>query len=431
MIPSTDVALPSDDRLPSTSGVATRRVGLRGNWDRSRTGRLLAFAVFVGLAVFNVWWYRRDSRPLPALREVSEWISQERYQDAKEMLREHLRRSPHYVEARMMLARALAGAGDLLACARELHAVPHWSPSKPEAVFREGQCYFEANHAKDSEAAWLALINEDPLHPISPELMHDGCQALLKLYAIEDRWEDAFPVIWTAYDHALPVDRPVLLMMRMRTELERIAPKESIPVLERYIAAQPDDWEAQRALARAQLAVGRLDEAARHFEIILAARPDDFRAWRDFLNMRLDTGNLESFLVLLGKPPQSAENEPETWFFRGVASDKKGDLASAVDSYQKAIELNPFVPGYHYRLGMAQERLGKREEAATHRKKSQEINNARAKLPAAYSHYFEVAESGDKPAIANACRQLAGICDKMGWGRAAQAWKRLAIEGQL
>ena len=119
----------------------------------------------------------------------------------------------------------MAGRGDLLACAQQLHAVPHWSPEKPEALYREGQSYFEMNRAKDAESAWQNLIKDDPLHPISAELMHDGCQALLKLYAIEDRWEDAFPVIWTAYDHAVAIDRPVLLAMRMRTELERVAPR--------------------------------------------------------------------------------------------------------------------------------------------------------------------------------------------------------------
>ena len=193
--------------------------------------KLVGVCLIAGLSGFNAWWYWRDTRPLPDLNTISDWISQERYLEAEPALREHLRRSPHDGEARMMLAQALAGRGDLLACASQLHEVPYWSPRKAEALYREGQSYFEIDRAKDAEAAWLELIKDDPLHPVPPEIFHDACQALLKLYAIEDRWEDAYPVMWTAYDHAAPIDRPVLLAMRMRPELERIAPKESIGVL--------------------------------------------------------------------------------------------------------------------------------------------------------------------------------------------------------
>ena len=168
-----------------------------------------------------------------------------------------------------MLARVLAGRGDLLGCARQLHEVPFWWPSKAEALLREGQSYIKLDRAKDAEAAWLELIKDDPLHPVTADLFQDACQELLKIYAIEDRWEDAYPVIWAAYDHASPVDQPVLLTMRMRPELERVSPKESIEILRRYVAAASDDWEAIRALANAEKALGRQAEAAHHFHEIL------------------------------------------------------------------------------------------------------------------------------------------------------------------
>ena len=327
----------------------------------------------------------------------------------------------------MMLARALAGRGDLRACARQLHEVPHWSPSKAEALYREGQSYFEIDRARDAETAWLELIKDDLLHPISLELMHDGCQALLKLYAIEDRWEDAYPVMWTAYDHAVAVDHPVLLAMRMRPELERVSPKESIVLLERFVAAAADDWEALRALARAEMALGRHADAARHFQACLQGRPDDVRAWRDYMSMLLEQGDLDAFLVLLQKAPKSAEDEPETWLFRGVAREKAGDLNQAAEFYRKAIELNPYVPKYYYRLAMAEERLGLREQAIAHRKRNNEMNEARAQLPAAYARFFTAQETDSNASLTTACKQLASICETLGWLRAAEAWTRLAV----
>ena len=107
-----------------------------GRHHRSLVWKLLGICLLAGLSRFNAWWYWRDTRDLPALKTISDWISQERYLKAEPALREHLRRSPHDAEARMMLARALAGRGDLLACASQLHQVPHWSPRKPEASSR-------------------------------------------------------------------------------------------------------------------------------------------------------------------------------------------------------------------------------------------------------------------------------------------------------
>jgi tetratricopeptide (TPR) repeat protein len=381
------------------------------------------------LSTFNAWWYWRDTRPLPDINAISEWMRREQYPQAEAALWELLRRSPHDAEAHILLARVLAARGDALGCARQLHAVPYWSPRKAEALLREGQSYLMNDRARDAEVAWLELIKDDPLHPVDRNLFHDGCRELLKLYAIEDRWEDAYPVIWTAYDRADPADRPALLTMRMRPELERITPKESITLLRRYATAAADDWEALRALAHAELALGFHAEAARHYQACLMGHPNDVRAWRDYLAMLLEQGDLDAFLALLEKPPPSAEDEPETWMYRGVAREKAGDWQAAAEHYRKAIELNPTTPKYYYRLATAEERLGLHEQATAHRGRTKQMNEARSQLPAAYADYFAARDANQShaPDLATACRHLAVICDTLGWSRAAQAWNRLAI----
>ncbi len=200
-----------------------------------------------GLAAFNGWWYWRDHRPLPDLTAINELMRRQKYAEATRALAEVVRRSPHAGDGWIALARALAGKGELEACARALHQVPSWSPQKPEALLREGQALMQLNRARDAERAWFEAIHDDPLHPVAAEIYHDAAQELLKLYAIEDRWEDAYPVMWLAYDHAPPIDHPALLVMRMRPELERVAPKETIALLKKYVAADVSDWEARRA----------------------------------------------------------------------------------------------------------------------------------------------------------------------------------------
>jgi len=428
MTTTANVAAPKE-RPPAPAAGSPVVAGLH----RRRAGpfvwNLVGACLLVCLFVFNVWWYGRETRPLPEVKTVSDWMDRAQYVRAESALREHLRRSPHDGEARMMLARALAARGDLLGCARQLHEVPYWWPQKAETLLREGQSYLQIDRAKDAERAWLEAIKEDPLHPIAPELLHDACQELLKLYANEDRWEDAFPVIWTAYDRASPDEQPVLLVMRMRSELERVSQKESIAMLRRYVAADAADWEALRALARAELALGDHADAARHFQACLQGRPDDVRAWNNYLTMLLEQGELDAFLALLAKAPRSAESEPETWMFRGVAREKAGDWHAAAEDFHRAIELNPYVPKYYYRLAMAEERLGLRDQAVAHRKQTKELNEARTQLPVAYAEYF-AAIAPDKvgaPDRAAACKHFASICETLGWSRAAQAWNRLGF----
>jgi tetratricopeptide (TPR) repeat protein len=421
------VALPNERRLAKATAAPVKANHARriGSFARA----LVGICLLVGLSAFNAWWYWRDARALPDANTISDWMRREQYPRAESALWEQLRRSPHDGETRMMLARVLAARGDVLGCARQLHEVPYWWPHKALALYREGQSYIMFDRARDAEAAWLDLIKDDPLHPVSPDVFHDACRELLKLYAIEDRWEDAYPIMWTAYDRAAPVDRPVLLAMRMRPELERITPKESIALLKRYVSAAADDWEAMRALARAELALGLHADAAHHFQSCLEARPDDVRAWRDYLAMLLEQGDLDAYLVLLEKAHRSAESEPETWMYRGVAREKAGDWQAAAEHFRKAIELNPTAPKYYYRLAMAEERLGLREQAAAHRGRTKELNEARSQLPAAYTAYFAAlnANQSHTPDLAAACKHLAVICDTLGWARAAQAWGRLAV----
>jgi tetratricopeptide (TPR) repeat protein len=410
-------------------GTPSRARGVAGSHNGlgRRVGKLATLSFFPILLAFNVWWYSRDTRQIADLGTIERWMRDEQYAQAHSALRERLRRSPWDAEARMMLARAMAARKDLLGCARQLHEVPFWSPHKAEALYREGQSYLMIDRAGDAESAWLGAIKDDPLHPPPPDVFHDACQELLKLYAIEDRWEDAYPVLWSAYDNAAPMDRPFFLTMRMRAELERVAPKESIETLRRY-AKTVGDWEALRALARAELALGLRAEAASHFQACLKVQPDNVRAWRDYLSMLFEEGDLDGFLAVLEKAPKAAERAPEAWGFRGIAREIAEDWKAAADCFRAAIELNPYEPKYHYRLAMAAERLGQREQAAVHRRRTKVINEARAQLPAAYADYF-AASAPEKPTIADiatACKHLAKICETMGWSRAAQAWSRRA-----
>jgi tetratricopeptide (TPR) repeat protein len=328
----------------------------------------------------------------------------------------------------MMLARALAGGGDLEGCARELHQVPAWSPQKPEALYREGQAYLRLDRARDAEAAWLAVIDADPRHPADPAVFHDASQELLALYATEDRWDDAHAVLWKVYDRATPAYRPTLLAMRIQSELERLAPTESVKRLVRYVAADPADWEARRALANAELKLGQRSEALRDMRGCLGARPQDPRGWRDYLTMLQSLGEVDAFNAALARVPVALETDPDLWIFRGQTRERAGDWANAAPHFRRALELNPNLPGAHYRLATIESRLGHTAAAAAHRKRWQELDEARNDLREAFVAYLDAQERlpEDGPELVASLKRLASICRTLGWSRAAEGWSRLA-----
>ena len=392
---------------------------------------LLAVVVDASLLVFGGWWYWRDTRPLSSLPTVATWIARGEFSRAEPVLRELLRRSPHAGEARTMLAKVLGARGDFLGCARQLHQVPFWWPTKADALLHEGEAYLLANRAKDADTCWQPLVHDDELHPTPSPTLRGVTLQLLGLYATENRWEEAAVVVWNAYEHTNPVDHLSLLSMRVRSELERLAPEAAITPLERYVAADPGDWEALRALARAELALNRKEAAAKHFQACLKGDPENPKVWRDYLRMLHDTGDQEALAALLAKVPPSAEGEPDVWRFRGLLKEKSDNWPGAARDYQAALERNPFVMASHYRLAMVEERLGHHESAAQHRQKADELRDAYGELRTAFNNVVGAEEArkqrrSSTPDLPTSMRRLGSLCATLGWARLAQAWDKLA-----
>ena len=338
---STVPAAAPRDRAPAPAGGSSLGMDV-ATWRRGcPIWTLLGSGLILVAIVFSAWWYWHETRPLADLRTIELWIGNQRYRLASKELREHLRRTPNDGAARIMLARVLAASGDLSSCTKELHEVPSWWPRKAEALYREGQAYRLMNRAREAEAALLAVIDDDPLHPADPAVFHDGGQELLSLYATEDRWDNAHKILWKLYDRATPDDRPSVLAMRIHSELERIAPTESVKHLTLYVAADPGDWEARRALAKAELALGQHSEALRDMSACLDARPDNPRVWLDYLTMLKSLGERDVFNTVLSSAPSLAETEPDLWLFRGQARELAGDWSAAAAQYRRALKLNP------------------------------------------------------------------------------------------
>jgi tetratricopeptide (TPR) repeat protein len=394
--------------------------------DRRRVARWGFRSIVAALVGFNVWWFVRDTRPVPELDSVVRLIALRRYDESDRALGEHLRRSPRDGAARMLLAQSLGARGDLLGCAEQLHRVPDWWPRKREALYLEGESFLKVDRARDAEAAWRACVEDDPLHPAPPGPRRAAAEGLIKLYAAQERWEEANEVAWRLFEAAAPADRPGLLILRLRTEVERIAPETRAARLRRYVAADPGDWTSRRGLARAELALGREAEAARQIRACLTARPDDLHAWCDWLEILERRGDVATLADALDRPPDSAD-DGRAWSFRGRVRQAQGDMTGALEAYRRAASLRPHDDQVLYRLALVERHIGSPERAESLLARSKSLRDARDQLFHALRAYSRAAAAGPPagPELADETERLATLCEPLGLRPEAQALRSL------
>jgi thioredoxin-like negative regulator of GroEL len=391
--------------------------------------RRLYWPVVLGLIGWNAWRFWED-RPLPALKTVAAWMEAGREADAERALRAHLARSPQYGEARLMLARLLANRGDVLGCAGQLHEVPFWSPLKNDATFREAQSWLKADRARDAEAAFRRYLADDPNHPVAKPFLRVAEVELINLLSLENRWDETRAVIWQAVPRAEGADREELLVMSLRTLLERSSPAASVGTLRRYVAADPSDTEARLALAVAAQALGRPAESDGQMAVCLRQRPDDPKVWRARLEVLKDRGDLAALKDALAKAPATVADA--LWPYRGLVLAQSGDLPGAADAYARAVASQPHDADLHYRSALVARRLGRARDEARALQRYKALQAARADLPDALTKFVEEARAPDAPTDVRrtTAARLAEICKALGRDRDAREWARLATESR-
>ena len=252
--------------------------------------------------------------------------------------------------------------------ARELHKIPFWWPDRGKWSLMEAGAFEEIGRMADAEAAWKSLVEDDPLHPVEPRLATAASRDLLELYAVEGRWDDAVELIWRRYgrDDAA-AEREKLLNMRLRTELERIAPVVAAAKMEGYLAADPGDWEARLGLAKAQSAMNHPEEARHHLEVCLQQRPEDARCWAAYLDLLNTSGDLDGLKKAVARLPDSLAENPAALKHRARLLELDRRWSEAAALYRRILRVSPADDRAYFHLAQAEERLDQHGPAQEHR----------------------------------------------------------------
>jgi tetratricopeptide (TPR) repeat protein len=385
-------------------------------------GRLAFWILILGLVGLNAWWVW-DARPLESSTTISGWIERKHLNEAERELRRWLRQSPYHGEARTLLAQVLAARGDYLGSAKQLHRVPRWWPTKGEALVLEGQAFLNADRARDAEAAWKACMVDDPLHLVPAPSLATAARELIGLYRLEGRDDEARAVLWTLYDRAEPASHPSLLARLLNLYLEHEPPADAADMLRHLIETTPDDWEARRALARAEQARGQSAEASRHILACLNAQPTSLRVWRDRLAILLAQGDQKGLTAAVAQLPPDADHDAELWKYRGLTAVSREDWTAAANAFAEALKHQPGDAKSHDHLARIAERLGNPNQADWHRRQSHALQAARSELPHSLRDALQAIRN-PRPVPTAAVTRLISLCKTLGLSREAEAWSQ-------
>jgi predicted Zn-dependent protease len=132
------------------------------------------------------------------------------------------------------------------------------------------------------------------------------------------------------------------------------------PLLEAAVSANPNDDNAQIALARTLIRLKKYDEAAPHLKSFLDRNPKDTQAWyllgKTYLQLSEDA---------LGRINQIDPNSVTAHIVSGEIDESMRNYDGALVEYKKAIDAAPQQPGTHEHMGNTFWTMGKWESAET------------------------------------------------------------------
>ena len=265
-----------------------------------------------------------------------------RIQDAVSTAKEQIKRNPNDPQAHMLLGQIyVRSLGDMrgqqssqtlqLAIA-EYETIAKLKPDDIEPRLLLGQLYALNNDSAKAEAQFKAAQNLDANS-------EDVVLNMARLYSQEG---DATRAVQSIT--AVPVsDRTARMELALGAGYEQLKNyKEAAAAYRRALDIEPDNTDAQKAVAAALLEDGQLDEALKALNAIAAADPSDSSAQLRIAEVQRRQGNYNDALATLEKLRQSVqEGSPEDLQVRAdeaLVYDALGKYDQATGSLTKLLD---------------------------------------------------------------------------------------------
>lgn len=369
-----------------------------------------------GLAVWKFW--PRSDTP----EGVEELIAAKDYGGATAMAQRLLQGQPGESRVLFLLARARAGAGDYEGMIDAARRIPDWSIRKPAAMLFAGQALRKLNRGREAERVFRQVIARDPQGQAALQARLE----LLALYAMEERRDAFFDLVWQTMEQLPEEERLLVLTMRLRIEFEQVKPETNAAILEGMVAADPEDADAIAGLAAARMNAGDVAEARQLYERALKLRPDDPELVERYCGVLNQEGDTSALAQALEEPGVRDAARPGLWRYRGIVAQARGDRERAVEAFTKAVELDPLDAESHHRLGQVLNQLGQREAASQHTAARTRLRSGRDQMRSAWDAFADSFDRDPGSVTAEQLDALAQGCRAAGLEREGMLLEREA-----
>jgi tetratricopeptide (TPR) repeat protein len=268
-----------------------------------------------------------------------------RIKDAVSAAQEQVKRNPNDVEAHTLLGQVyLRSLGDmqgqqstemLQLAITEYETIARLKPNDLETKLLLGQLY-ALNH--DSAKAEATFKDAQKIDADSEEVVLN----MARLYAQSGDAQRAVDTL-----SAVPEDdRSARIEFELGTSLDQLKkPKDAAAAYRRSLELEPDNPDAERALANALLADDQLDEALKVLNTLVAADPTDAQSEIHISEIERRQGNYEAALATLEKAKTQVQDSVELSFNEALIYDALGKYDQATGILTGLVDSSAHVDG--------------------------------------------------------------------------------------
>jgi Flp pilus assembly protein TadD len=379
------------------------------SWILRFAGWALGLAVLAGLLValgLVALRGRADEAPDVLIRKAQEAITAQRWDRAASLLDRlagaRVRGSTlDYLRGQLEDAR-----GDPDAAVAALGRIPDGDRLAARAQLLVGQVERKRDRARAAEAALREAVRLDPR-------LAQPRRELAFLYGIQGRRAE-MDAQFRSLSRLVTLDRNGVFLWSNCNEdiLFNIANR---PVLERFLAADPDDRWSRLALAEFLLRSHEFDECDVLLEPLAADDPEAL-ALRARVGIQRGQGDEAARLLALG-----AADDPVLAGLRGQLALRRRDSREAIRQFRIALERNPDDRESVTGLSVALHTLGEEAESQAMRRRANLLRDVSALLLEEFDNLKLGAKDPTLP------RRLGAACEAAGRAEVARSWYQVAL----
>jgi tetratricopeptide (TPR) repeat protein len=273
------------------------------------------------------------------------------YREAKENLQFILKRQPNDKGSRLLLGMVCENSGDYATAVHMLSSVPEEVRKQPQSVAALARSYYHSRQREKARAT-LALLS-----PSGPSDIFLGAQIADEMHDYETA-ERLFQSIESTYPDRVQLTYSLALVAY---HSERYA--ESQKILQRLVDSPGKTSAALNLLGWCYHKQGRTAEAGAALEEAIKLEPSDVNNYLDETKILLAQHSLPSALQSARRTAGVFPKAAIAFELQGTVEQAMGQFADAVQSFNKAVQLDPSRPDGWLGLAPAQSAAGMSSQA--------------------------------------------------------------------